>query len=132
MSSGLQFTSPTEPEPGTVFALLSRSWRPLWNPELEDNLRRFDREVYESPETVGACTFITCLGDQPIGMASYDPRQGPERGIIGYNCIVPVHQRKGYGRRQIREILRIFRRRHIRKAWVTTSEAEFFIPAQGM
>lgn len=63
-------------------------------------------------------------------MGSYDPRQEPERGIIGWNCVVPEHQGKGLGKAQIQELLRIFRNRGIRKACVTTTDEEFFVPAQ--
>ena len=73
---------------------------------------------------------ITCLDGVPIGMASYDPRQIPERGIIGYNCIVPEHQGKGLGKQQIMEVLRLFRSRGARRACVTTTNDGFFVPAQ--
>lgn len=126
------FTSPREHPPRTVFGLLKRSWTPLWNPRLEENVRQFDCEVTEHPDTVGACTFITCLDFEPVGMASYDPRPQPERGLIGWNCIVPEHRGKGFGTAQIREILRIFQSRAIRKACVTTTDEEFFAPAQRM
>lgn len=63
-------------------------------------------------------------------MASYDPRQIPERAIIGHNCIVPEQQRRGFGKRQIMELLRIFRDRGARKACVTTEHDDFFVPAQ--
>jgi len=128
----IRFTPACEHQPGTVFDLVARSWEPLWNPRLEAKLKHFDREVFENPETVGACTFVTCLGREPIGMASYDPRQGPEVGIIGYNCIVPEYQRQGYGKAQIKELLRIFRKKHFKKASVVTGDAPFFIPAQRM
>ena len=126
----MRFTSPTEHPPGTVFLLLRQAWVPLWNPTLEANIRAFDLEVAECPDTVGACTFVTCLGDAPIGMASFDPRPGPERGIIGWNCIVPEHQGKGFGKAQILEVLRRFEARGIRRACVTTTDEAFFVPAQ--
>ena len=127
---GLRFTSPREHPAGTVFSLLKQAWEPLWNPALEENIRQFDREVTEYPNAVGACTFVTCLDAEPVGMASYDPRQKPERGLIGWNCIVPEHQRKGFGKAQVQEILRIFRSKGIRKACVTTTDEDFFVPAQ--
>jgi len=126
----LRFTSPRKHPAGTVFHLLKLAWEPLWNPKLEENIRQFDSEVTEHPDTVGACTFVTCLDSEPVGMGSYDPRQKPERGIIGWNCVVPEHQGKGLGKAQIQELLRIFRNRGIRKACVTTTDEEFFVPAQ--
>ena len=130
LKMNIQFTSPAQHLPGTVFSLLKQAWAPLWNPKLEEKIRQFDSEVTEHANTVGACTFITCLDSEPIGMASYDPRQRPERGIIGWNCIIPKHQRKEYGKVQIEEILRVFRSMSIRKACVTTTDEEFFVPAQ--
>jgi len=123
---GLRFTSPRKHPAGTVFRLLKLAWEPLWNPKLEENIRQFDSE----PHTVGACTFVTCLHSQPVGMGSYDPRQKPERGLIGWNCVVPEHQGEGIGKAQIHEILRIFRSKGIRKACVTTTDEDFFVPAQ--
>ena len=126
----LHFTSPRKHPAGMIFRLLKLAWEPLWNPKLEENIRQFDSEVTEQADTVGACAFVTCLDSEPVGMGSYDPRQEPERGIIGWNCIVPEHQGKGLGKAQIQEILRIFRSRGIRKACVTTTDEEFFVPAQ--
>jgi GNAT superfamily N-acetyltransferase len=128
----IRFTPISAHQAGIVFALLSKSWKSLWNPELENKLRNFDRDVFQNPATVGACTFVTCVAGEPVGMASYDPRQGPEVGIIGYNCVVPNHQRRGYGKQQVHEILRIFRQRHFKKAFVSTGDDPFFVPAQRM
>ena len=128
--TNISFTSPSEHPPGTVFDLLKQAWAPLWNPKLEENIRRADSDVTEYAETVGACTFVTCVDSEPVGMACYDPRQKPERGEIGWNCVVPKHQKKGIGKAQIQEILRIFRSKGIRKAWVTTTDEDFFIRAQ--
>ena len=128
----IRFTSPTEHPPGTVFDLLKRTWAPLWNRKLEENIRNFDSDVTKYPDSVGACTVVTCLGPEPVGIASYDPRQRPERGLIGWNCVVPEHQGKGIGKAQIQEILSIFRSKAIRKACVTTTDEDFFVPAQRM
>ena len=129
MNNIVQFKSPAHFERGTIFSLLQRSWGPLWNPELERNIQKFDDEVYNEPETIGTCTFITYLKGKSIGMASFDPRQAPELGIIGWNCVVPEYQNKGYGRKQIEEILRIFRQRNIQTVSVTTTDESFFVPA---
>jgi len=56
----------------------------------------------------------------------------PVRGLIGWNCVVPEHQRKGIGKAQIQEILRIFRQMRICRACVTTTNDDFFIPARRM
>jgi GNAT superfamily N-acetyltransferase len=126
----MTLTPPSAHPRGTVFRLLKAAWAPLWNPNLEANIRAFDLEVTNHPDTVGACTFVTCIHVEPIGMASFDPRPGPDRGIIGWNCIVPEHQGKGFGKEQILEVLRRFRMRGIHRACVTTTDEAFFVPAQ--
>ena len=128
----LAFNPIIEHQPGIIFSLLTQSYAPIWNDKLEETMRKFDREVFDNPHTVGACTFITSLDGRPIGMASYDPRPGPELAIIGHNCILPDYQRRGFGPRQISEILRRLRDQHFAKVTATTSDHVFFIPAQKM
>ncbi|MHC4124608.1 MAG: GNAT family N-acetyltransferase, partial [Planctomycetota bacterium] len=94
----LKFEPITKYDKGFVFSLLSQSFAELWNDELEEKIKQFDREVFENPDTVGACTFISTLNGEAMGMASWDPRQGPEVGIIGYNCILPEYQSRGFGK----------------------------------
>ncbi len=130
--NNLTFTPITKHQPGAIFSLLFQSYAPIWNDELEEKMRQADREVFENPDTVGACTFITCLDGQPIGLASYDPRQGPELAIIGHNCILSDYQHRGFGRKQITEILRRLKVQGFAKVTVTTSDHPLFIPAQKM
>ena len=126
------FHTITHHQPGAIFSLLRESYAPLWNERMEANFRKADRETFEHPDTIGACTFITCLNDQPIGFACYDPRQGPDLAIIGHNCILPKFQRRGFGGRQVAEILRRLKEKGFRKVTVTTSDHPFFVPAQKM
>jgi GNAT superfamily N-acetyltransferase len=53
-------------------------------------------------------------------------------GIIGYNCILPEYQRKGYGRQQILEIIKRLSLRGVVRAVVSTSEHPFYEPARKM
>lgn len=128
----LRFTPPTDHPAGTAFRLLAASWRPLWDADLEGKIRAFDDEVTGCPDTVGACTFITCLGAEPIGLGSYDPRPGPERGLVGWNCVLPEHRGHGHGRAQLEEILRRLRGYGIRRAAVITCTHGFYAPARRM
>ena len=108
---------------------------PVVGEELEEyrlKWRRADRETFENPATIGRCTFITCLDGVPIGLGSFDPREGPQRGVIGQNCIVPEYRQRGYGRRQVEEIVRRLGEMGVRKAIVTTGEHAFFRPVQRM
>jgi len=111
-----------------VFQLLSKSYKGLienyhlpHKEKLIENWKKFDKEAFSNPK-IRQCVFITCLGDKPIGFASYDPRHGPEYGMIGYNCILPEYQGKGYGKRQILELLNRFRKLNFRNARVSTGE----------
>lgn len=128
----LKFKQITEYEPGIVFSLLSQSFAELWNDELEEKMKQFDKEVFENPDTVGACAFISTLNGKPVGMASWDPRQGPELGIIGYNCILPEYHGKGFGKAQIEEVLKRWKKQGFKKASVTTGQHPFFEPADKM
>lgn len=132
MAAYLTFNEITQHKSGIICDLLSASYAQILNQNLQDQFRQFDRDVFENPDTVGACTFITTLDSELTGMASFDPRQAPELGIIGHNCILPGHQRNGYGKQQILEIIRRLKIRDIKRATVTTLENPFFIPAHRM
>src|SRR3989339_1231936 len=126
----LKFEPVKKYEEGIIFSLLSQSWKKLWNDELEEKIKQFDQEVFKNPDTVGVCVFISTLNGKPIGMASWDPRQWPELGIIGYNCILPKFQDKGFGKAQINEVLERLKRGGFKRAFVKTGEHPFFSSAQ--
>ena len=128
----LIFTPIADHLPGTIFSLLRESYALLWNPKLEENFRKADRETFDNPDTIGPCSFITCLDGEPIGFACYDPRPGPNLALIGHNCILPKFQRQGFGTQQLAEIIRRLRERGFHTITVTTSDHPFFVPAQKM
>jgi GNAT superfamily N-acetyltransferase len=132
MTARLTFRPAAECEPGTVYAILAECYTGILDEALRDNLRRFDREVFAGLDTVGACALISSVGDEIIGFLSYDPRRGPEVGIVGHNGVLPCFRRKGYGTQQILEIIRLFTSRRFVCARVTTSEHPFFAPARRM
>lgn len=122
---------------GLIAELLWESYGALLKelpPEKVEELRRdweeYDAAVYREPDTVGACGFFTLLEGEVVGFGSWDPRDWPEVGEVGHNCILPRYQGRGYGRRQIEEILRRFRNRGFRRARVRTDEHPFFVPAR--
>jgi GNAT superfamily N-acetyltransferase len=102
----------------------SLPWKREW--------REFDREVFDHPETVGACGFITKFKGEVAGFASWAPRRFPDLGHIGHNCILPSFRGKSLGRQQIDEVLRILRGQGFRRVRVMTGEHPFFTPAQRM
>ena len=134
----VRFITPLREPRGTITSLLQRSYAELlrsdpepWSQEAA-KWQEYDREVFRNPATVGACAFVTWSDDQMVGFGSYDPRQKPELGIVGHNCILPEFRGQGLGAQQIREILRRFQTLGIRTAKVTTHEHPFFVPAQRM
>ena len=128
----IKFAGLSKYNPGLLFSLLSQCYSKDLNIRFRKDFKGFDKEAFEHTDTIGACVFITSINKQVIGFGSYDPRQRPEIGIIGHNCILPNYQNKGYGKLQIIEILRIFNAERIKKAKVTTGDISFFIPAQKM
>ena len=110
------------------YAELLEKWPGPWEHERE-KWRDFDRQAFAHPDTVGKCVFVSCLERTPVGLASYDPRPGPSHAVIGQNCVLPEYRGRGFGKRQILEILGRFTAGKIRLARVTTSEHPFFIPA---
>ena len=134
----IRFASPHAAEAGVFASMLKRVYAPLveshpetWGLE-QAGWEEFDRQVFQHPEKIGSCTFLTRSGDQFVGFGSYDPRQGPHFGIIGHNCVLPEFQGRGFGSAQVREILRRFRSMGIGIARVSTGEHQFFAPAQRM
>lgn len=134
----LDFTSLHNQRRGLIASMLKRSYAEFlkcdgehWHPEIS-KWEEFDRMVFDHSETVGACVFLSWFGDLLIGFGSYDPRQEPGFGIVGYNCILPGFRGLGFGKRQIREILRRFRIRGIRIAKTSTLSGERHNSAQRM
>ena len=132
MTSCLLFRPAVQYEPGSVHSILVSCYAGILDPAFENRLREFDRDVFENPDTIGACTLISSVDNDIAGLVSYDPRQGPRVGIIGHNGILPPYRGRGYGAQQIAEVLRIFRARGFDWARVSTSEHPFFRPARRM
>lgn len=133
----MRFTAITNYQPGDLYNIIHSSYTKLveeypeqWKTEKE-KWKDFDQQAFANAK-IGACLFVTCENNIPVGLASWDPRKWPESGEIGQNCILPEFQGKGYGKMQICEILRIFKEHYVKKALVTTSEHPFFTPAVKM
>ncbi len=124
---------------GTLSAMLRESYAPLLDTlpagiatDLCSQWDEYDESVVSEPDTVGASGFLTSLHGEPIGFGSWDPRGWPAIGRVGHNCIVPTHQRKGYGQLQLREIMRRLRAMGFGGIEVRTDEHPFFEPARRM
>jgi len=134
----LSFTPLSGHEPGIVFALLQQSYRELVDASPEfaaseaPRWAEFDREAFSCPDTIGACIFVTCLGQTPIGFGSWEPVPDQGLGFVGHNCILPRHRRQGYGSEQLGETVRRIRAHGLRTIKVTTGDHPFFTPARSM
>lgn len=117
---------------GFVFCLLSESFAGVIDDGLEGVIRKYDDEVFDNADTVGACAFVTESDGEVVGMASWDPRGGPDAGQIGWICILPKYQGNGFGQDQVKEILRRLKGQGFRKVFVKTGEHPFFERAQKM
>ena len=98
----------------------------------EESWRKFDTSVFANIDTVGKCGFVSCLEEKPIGFASWDPRNHPYLVIIGHNCILPEYQNRSFGRLQVLEMLRRFKKMRFKRAKVSTGSVSFFLAAQKM
>jgi GNAT superfamily N-acetyltransferase len=113
------------------YASLLRTDPDLWRPE-EEKWDQFDRDVFDRPDAVGACVFLSSVGTRLVGFGSYDPRGAPEFGRVGHNCILPEFRGRGFGKLQVQEILRRLSARGIRVARVSTLSGAGHVPAQRM
>ena len=134
----LRFTDPYKRQPGIIEWLLNQSYLELvlsdpdtWAPE-RANWKETDINVFENPETIGRCTFLSWYKWTVVGFCCFDPRPAPIYGVVGHNCILPAYRNNGFGRMQILEVIRQFKDRGIRQARVSTNDHPYFIPAQRM
>ena len=74
------YTSPFERDHGIIDWLLNQSYAEIietepdfWKPEKE-NWRQTDCSVFENPDTIGACTFLSWYKTDVVGFFSFDPR----------------------------------------------------------
>lgn len=98
----------------------------------KESWQDYDSSIFNHPETIGKCGFVSCLEGVPVGFASWDPRNHPDFAIIGHNCILPHYKNQGFGRLQILEMLERFKAMKFRKAITSTGATDFFLPAQKM
>jgi GNAT superfamily N-acetyltransferase len=124
-------------KPGLIETLVKKCYEKLIA-YFPDERQRFysqwekeDNEAFNNPETIGKHVLITCINNNPIGYFSWDDRQYPV-GIVGQNCILPNHQGKGYGRKQIEMIIKIFQDKKFSQIRATTGDHDFFKSAQKM
>ncbi len=134
----MKFKPLSNETPGTIYRLLFESYEyflrenPQYRETWQRDWRAYDSDVFTHPRTVGECGFFSYVEETPVGFASFDPSGHPERAIVGHNCILPELRGKGYGMRQLRELLRTLKQRGFHKAVATTGGHEFFASALRM
>lgn len=125
----IEFKKVSEFPRGTIFDLLTDAysyddrngacWSWQW--------REFDDFFYDNLEIADQCGFITTLDGEPIGMASWDPRNRPEYVEVGHNCILCKYKGRGYGKMQLQEAVNRILQYDIKKIIVNTNAT--FVPA---
>jgi GNAT superfamily N-acetyltransferase len=124
-------------ERGAILRLLQESYNGLAQIDRhslsrwELDWRKFDDDIFNHPDTIGASGFVTYQGKTIIGFASWDPRKHPT-ATVGHNCILPAFRRRGYGKQQIEELLRRLKSLGFTKARTTTGDHPGFLAAQRM
>lgn len=130
----IKFLSALSLSRGQLYKIISESYKELsedtsgvWKDEKQkwDN---FDKLVFDYPETIGKCLFVTWENNKIVGLASWDPRSGE----IGQNCVLPAFRNRGLGRKQMEEVIKRLKELPLSKAMVTTSQHPFFKPALKM
>jgi GNAT superfamily N-acetyltransferase len=135
--NNLNLKTLTEHQEGTFFNLLSQSYIGFdkiyseYTKSWINDWKKYDNEIFNKPDTVGNCGFVTYLENVMIGFASWDSRQFPI-GIIGHNCILPRFRGHGYGQEQIKEIINRFKKQFFTKAVASTLDHDFFSAAHNM
>lgn len=101
----LAFKHITDFPRGTLAALLKDGYafEPKFAQYWQTQWQAFDDFFYDNPRIAEKYGFVTVLGDEPIGLVSWDPRKLPESAEVGHNCIATNYKGNGYGTRQMRE-----------------------------
>lgn len=134
----LSYTPLTAHKPGIILSLLEQSYQELTETDPEhwagerERWQEFDRAAFAQPATVGECAFVTCLDRRAIGFGSFEPSADPQTGFVGHNCILPAFRRRGFGARQLAEVVRRMQARGIKVVRATTGEHPFFLAARQM
>jgi GNAT superfamily N-acetyltransferase len=97
----------------------------------QDELQRIERDVSRRTLRDGGA-FVTYLGDTPIGYGLPHLTESPGLGFVGFNCIMPEYRCRGYGRKQLAEIVRRLETFGTERIEATTSLHPFFLPARRM
>lgn len=104
----IEFKKISEFPRGTLYDILQDAYsydprnKELW----EENWHESDDFFYDNPDIADKYGLVTCIGDYPIGVVTWDPRNAPEYVEIGHNGIRSAYKRNGYGHSQLQEAIR--------------------------
>ena len=123
----------TDIEPGIIYKSLCASYKG-WDDfsKWEGDWKQFDKDIHNFPDTIGNSGFGTTMGENFVGLISWDPRRFPSYVIIGHHCILPKFQNRGIGRHQLTHAFAKFQAMGFRHARVSTSRDRFFSYARKM
>ncbi len=109
---------------GTLYALLkdAYSFDRRYERHCDADWREFDDFFYDNRQIADKYAFITTLSGEPIGLASWDPRNLPDYAIIGHNCIAMAHKGHGFGSRQLQEMVDRIVQNGAKRIVVTTDD----------
>lgn len=118
---------------GLIKDLLLKSYEsiPTTSGSDKKSFLKFDQDLSIHPNWLGKNVFITSVDDMPVGFVSFNPRKIPT-AEIGHNCITPERRGLGLGVKQMNEAISEIKRQGFKKIIVSTSNNEYFIPAQKM
>jgi len=89
-----------------------------------------DQFFQDNPSIADKFASITVLAGKPIGYNSWDPRELPNKAIIGDNCILPLYKGLGFGKLQLSHTIGIIKTYYPQRIEVSTDVT--FYPAQNM
>jgi GNAT superfamily N-acetyltransferase len=124
-------------KPGLILQIIKASYQDLigYFPDEKQRLysqwEKEDMDAFNNPDTIGKHVLFTCIKNKPIGYFSWDDRQYTI-GIIGQNCVLPNYQGKGYGKKQIEVIIRLFQENKFKEITTITGDHQFFLSSQKM
>jgi GNAT superfamily N-acetyltransferase len=124
-------------ERGIIQKLIKKCYEDLFHYFPDEKLRLYkhweqeDKKAFNNPSTIGKNLLFTCLNDNPIGYFCWNNRKF-SKGVIGQNCVLPEYQNRGYGKKQVEAMIKIFEDAKFSEISAITGDHDFFKPAQNM
>lgn len=120
----LEFKSILDFPRGTLYQQLkdAYSFDKRYEEQFDCSWQEYDSFFYNHESIAKTYGFVTVLNGIPIGHITYNPRNLPEKVILGHNCILSSYKKNGYGKQQLEEAIRRIKLLHPQKIVVTTNQ----------